>query len=70
MSQAQQILTHMRRVGPITPMVALKWYGCLRLAARIDELRRQGHEIHRDMVSRNGKRFASYSLAQRRKRAA
>ena len=41
-SQNQKILDHLRNRGPITPMDALKLYGCFRLAARINELRRMG----------------------------
>ena len=70
-TQKTQILQHMRKRGSITPMRALDLYGCFRLAARIDDLRRDGWLINSVMVSRRGKRFAAYSLAQsEQKRAA
>jgi hypothetical protein len=50
--------------GPITPMQALKGCGCLRLAARIRDLRDQGHNIITEQVNENGKRFAKYHLIQ------
>jgi hypothetical protein len=50
--------------GPITPMQALKGCGCLRLAARIRDLRSQGHNIITEPVNENGKRFAKYHLIQ------
>jgi hypothetical protein len=50
--------------GPITPMQALKGCGCLRLAARIKDLRAQGHNIITEPVNENGKRFAKYHLIQ------
>jgi hypothetical protein len=62
-AQKTQILMHMRRHGAITPLEALKLYGCFRLAARIDDLKRDGWLINSTMVSHRGKRYASYSLA-------
>jgi hypothetical protein len=53
--------------GPITPMQALKGCGCLRLAARIRDLRAQGHNIITEPVNENGKRFAKYHLIEEKK---
>ena len=53
--------------GPITPMQALKGCGCLRLAARIKDLRDQGHNIITQKVSENGKTFAKYRLIEEKK---
>ncbi len=46
MSQTDLILA-MLRANPngITPIDALNWCGCFRLAARISDLRAQGHDI-------------------------
>jgi hypothetical protein len=38
----------------------------MRLAARINELRANGHVIGTEMVSKNGKKFAQYFLIQER----
>lgn len=62
-TQKDQILLHMRTKGSITPLLALKLYGSFRLAARIEELRRDGWLINATMVTRRGKRYAAYSLA-------
>jgi hypothetical protein len=62
-TQKIAILHHMRHRGSVNPLLALKLYGSFRLAARIEELRREGWLINSTMVSRNGRRFASYSLA-------
>lgn len=63
MSQKKQVLDHMRRIGPITHMVADDRYGISRLAARIYDLKGKGIKIHREIIrSGTGKRFASYSL--------
>jgi biotin operon repressor len=37
-------------------------YGCFRLAARIDELRKEGLDIETVTETRNGKKFARYVL--------
>jgi len=44
-SQNQNILCHLRSGRPITPIQALRFYGCMRLAARIGELKDAGHDI-------------------------
>jgi hypothetical protein len=43
-------------------MDALNEVGTMRLAARVKELRDQGHVIESTMEKRNGKRFARYRL--------
>lgn len=63
MSQQSRILAHLKRAR-LDPLTALRRYGCLRLAARIDELRCQGHEIVSRLVERGGKRFAQYRLVR------
>lgn len=48
----------------ITAVEALDKFGCFRLAARIDEFRKEGHNITTETVSQNGKEFARYHLIQ------
>ena len=49
----------------MTALDALEWVGTQRLAARVDELRREGHVIEREMVrTRNGARIARYRLVE------
>ena len=62
MSQSDDILRHMKRHGPITPMDALQQYGCFRLAARIADLRGRGYPIVVETVRAGGKRFARYRM--------
>ena len=62
MSQEQAILQHLQR-APITPIEALNKYGCFRLGARIYDLKAAGHQIKSELVERDGKKFARYSLA-------
>lgn len=62
-SQTQMIKSHLNRGWKLTPLQALDKYGCLRLAARIAELRNSGMSIKTRKVSRNGKTFAEYQRA-------
>ena len=61
MSQSSQILDMLQR-GPVTAMDALNKAGCFRLAARINDLRRDGHNITTQMITLNGKNIAQYNL--------
>ncbi|MGA0207632.1 MAG: helix-turn-helix domain-containing protein [Ilumatobacteraceae bacterium] len=65
LSQNYRILTHLRTGKPLDPWQAIDRYGCMRLAARIAELREQGHPIEREMVTnkKTGKTWARYRLA-------
>lgn len=53
----------MRR-GPITPLQALQTMGIMRLASRVDELRKQGYNILTENVTNNGKTYARYHLME------
>lgn len=65
LTQSDQILMHLKH-GPITPLEALHRYGCFRLAARILELREQGHNINVQRIELpNGKTVAQYTLGDR-----
>lgn len=64
-SQQAQILEYLRQGYSITPKVADKKFNCLRLSARVFNLKNKGHEIITDMIDdkKSGKRYASYRLA-------
>lgn len=62
MSQAAEILHALRSGAKLTPIDALEQFGCFRLAARIQELREEGHPIVTQTVEKNGKSFACYWL--------
>ena len=62
-SQNKQILDHLKRGIDITPMSALRLYGCFRLAARIHELRSDCHDIVTiKEPTEDGKYVARYKL--------
>lgn len=62
-SQSAQILEVLASGRTLTPLEALKEMGCLRLAARIFELRAAGHPIEVSVRRVAGKTFAAYYLA-------
>ena len=62
MTQCQAILEHLRTGRGITALAALDRWGCFRLAARIHQLKRQGHRIEVHTVKVGSKRIASYLL--------
>lgn len=45
MTQCERILRHLQDYGTITSLEAVNEYGCMRLAARIADLKDQGHRI-------------------------
>ena len=68
MTQCDLILRYMQDEGGITPWEAMKEFGCMRLGARIYDLKRRGFAIERTLVSdvnRYGKhvQYARYSVA-------
>lgn len=65
MTQCEQVLRHLRQEGSITQREAARRYEIYRLAARIYDLRRQGHQIEKEMeTSDDGKQYARYYLKQ------
>ena len=53
----------MRGYG-ITPLQALEKWGCMRLSARINELRKIGVPVITHTIKQNGKSFARYRMAK------
>ncbi|MDE2104100.1 MAG: hypothetical protein KGL39_43080 [Patescibacteria group bacterium] len=62
-SQTIRMYKYLARGYKITPLSALRRFGCLRAGARMYDLRRRGIPVRTRMVERQGKRFAEYSLA-------
>ena len=47
-TQTERILRHLQMGMKLTPIEALTHYGCMRLAARVADLRKLGHRINVD----------------------
>lgn len=61
-SQTNRILEALLKGDPISPMNALRRFGCFRLSARIQNLRDAGHKISTNMVRIGGKTVGVYSM--------
>ena len=61
MTQAEWVLKEGKRRW-ITPLDAYLGCGCLRLAARVLDLKREGYTVNRKMIYKNGKHFAAYKV--------
>ena len=63
MTQALAILRHLKAGQSVTPLEALRDFNCLRLAAVVHDLKRQGYPIRTVMIhADNGKRYARYEF--------
>lgn len=62
-SQNKEILKSLKDGNKLTQIDAFELFKCWRLAARIKNLRDDGHQIHTEIVTLpNKKRIAYYSL--------
>jgi len=48
----------------ITQLQALDKWGCMRLSARINDLRKDGVKIVTHTIKQNGKSFAKYTISK------
>lgn len=60
MSQKSEILQMLRAEFTVTPRTVWLTIGCMRLAARIKDLRDDGFDIH--TMKHNGDGYATYTL--------
>lgn len=64
-TQKAIILAELKDGKKVTALEAFKLCGSLRLSSIIFDLRDKGYNIHTEMVTRNKKRIAEYSLIQK-----
>ena len=64
-TQTDAIRNHMIVNGSITALEAFNNYGCMRLAARVNDLRKLGYIIETQTEKKRGKRWARYHLIGR-----
>lgn len=65
-SQCKLILAHLLAGHTLTPLEALRLFGCLRLGGRIFDLRKLGHaiEMEWEWSPDRKKKWARYSMAR------
>jgi Helix-turn-helix domain len=64
LTQEAAILMYLKRGKGLTPLEALSFFGCLRLAARCHDLRNKGYPIKKTLVTIDGATFARYRLVK------
>ena len=70
MAQTDKILQYLRENGSITPVDALREFGCMRLASRVSDLKKAGFPISRELETAKNRygepvRYARYRLEER-----
>lgn len=70
MTQKDRVLKYMQDFGKITPLDAIREFGCLRLSARIFDLKRDGHNIISETETSKNRygdsvSYASYRLEEK-----
>lgn len=68
-TQREKILQYIEENGSITPLDALREFGCMRLASRVSELKRDGCPITAKMETRKNRygepiRYARYTICK------
>lgn len=61
-SQKTQVLQYLQEGHELTPLEALRLFGCFRLGARIHDLKAEGYDIEMKLVKGVNNRYASYRL--------
>ncbi len=64
MTQCDMILRYMMEEGSITPWEAMRDFGCMRLGARIYDLRRRGISIAKETVTNKNRFGKTVSFAR------
>ena len=67
MTQVEKIIDYIETEGSITPLEALREFGCMRLASRITDIKKLGYPVVRQMESSKNRRgepvrYARYSF--------
>lgn len=67
MTQKEKVEIHLKAGNSITPIQALEWFGCFRLAAIVCNLREDlGMNIQTELVkNKYGTKYAKYSLIKK-----
>ena len=68
-TQVERIIDYIKRYGSITPLDALKEFGCMRLASRMCDIKAMGYGIVREFEhskNRSGEpvKYARYRFAE------
>lgn len=62
-TQCEEVLSYLSAGNTLTSLEAQEKFSCMRLASRINDLRKRGHIIESDWQSNGEKRWVSYRMA-------
>lgn len=63
-TQCDKILAYIREHGSITPLDALREFGCMRLASRMSDLKVRGYNVKSKMETSKNKKGEPVSYAR------
>lgn len=63
-TQCDKILAYIREHGSITPLDALREFGCMRLASRMSDLKGRGYNVKSKMETSKNKKGENVSYAR------
>lgn len=63
-TQCDKILAYIREHGSITPLDALREFGCMRLASRMSDLKGRGYAVKSTMETSKNQHGESVSYAR------
>lgn len=61
-TQTEEIRNYLENGGELTQLDVIRLFGCLRLGARIYDLKKAGMAIKKETVHENNKHFAKYYI--------
>ena len=61
-AQTRSIRRYLKKGHRLTQLHALELFGCMRLSARIYDLRQSGVDVKSELVTENGKKFSAYYM--------
>ena len=69
MTQCERVLQYMQDFGSINPLEAMKDLGVMRLASRVSDLKQEGYQIERQIVTTKNRyceptHYAEYRLME------
>ena len=64
MTQCERILQYIEENGSITSLDAMREFGCMRLASRMCDLKRQGYNVERKMEAAKNRYGENVSYAR------
>ena len=63
-TQNEAIIKHLKAGNSITALDALRQFNCLRLAARISDIKQRGYDVQSKWIVKKNKKYKQYSFGR------